>query len=144
MKIRTDFVTNSSSSSFCTVNVSLKSGEDILFETDSEGAYEFAPTTGAQKKLSKIKDIQELIAFLQECETGTSEGYEDFVEDFYAKLNGVEDVEAIKSLYLGYGYFESECGSREGGGFVYDFETGTYKKDSSKYKEWLKTVREYM
>ena len=67
MKIRTDFVTNSSSSSYCTLTVTLKNGKTIDWSGEDGEAPIFTVPTNAKKLLSEVKNIEELIAFIKKC-----------------------------------------------------------------------------
>lgn len=65
MKIRTDFVTNSSSSSFCTLTVALTNGKTIDWSGEDGWHPFFNIPRGAEELLAQVKSIEDLVAFIK-------------------------------------------------------------------------------
>ena len=117
MKIRTDFVTNSSSSSFCTVRVTLADGRDISFD----GCNEYNPFFDNEEvnaSLKKIDDLASLVDYLKKC---GGLWYED------AAIEEIDSFKDVVSIIVDHRYENAEepdCGSR--GCFTYNFITKEY------------------
>ena len=94
MKIRTDFVTNSSSSSFCIVTIDLKDGtvqekELYIGEVQNNGFPYDAKTI-----LEKMTDINELNDFIN----GVYNQNEDYGMDYLIKDYNFSDIKSIKLI----------------------------------------------
>lgn len=87
MKIRTDFVTNSSSSSFLVITIAKKDGNNIVLESEDRG---FAAE--GSFKCSSARDLYN--ALVEGFEEDT-EGVEDFLDEVL-KVKDINDLVSMK------------------------------------------------
>lgn len=133
MKIRTDFVTNSSSSSFCAMTVKIKDGIDIVYGCEDGATPPFNIVKGAEKKLNAINNIEQLVSFLRECDK-----YPEALDwdrnkvSFFESVKNIKTIEEVLAVKLNYGVWDEEEESNRpkgyGGSFEYDFKTKAYKE----------------
>ncbi len=111
MKIRTDFVTNSSSSSFLVITITKKDGAEIVLECEDRrfddiiGAYEYST-------------IQDLYDALLECFENDDEGIENFF-DQVLEIGEITDIETL-AIENSFSAWESEAEDPEAWNGEYD------------------------
>ncbi len=117
MKIRTDFVTNSSSSSFCTVLITLKNGKRVYISGNSDYNQFFDDQTVNDYFLN-LKTDNDLIKLL----TWLGGLLED---EAVAKIMEIENVQNIESIVVNYEYTETDGDGDEKGTILYNAERNT-------------------
>ena len=141
MKIRTDFVTNSSSSSYCVMTVTLKNKNTITFEGEDGATPWFTTPRNANKKLLEIKSVDDLRKFIDAC---CEEPDLDAcgIPEFYSEIKQIDSIDDVETISLEFAEFSSEDFDYYGGSFEYNFDTNEFKKTSKPDKAWLKEMRE--
>ena len=135
MKIRLDFVTNSSSSSYCVMTVSLKDKTSIDYVGEDGDTPAFETAKNAKNRLEAITDLSELVAFLKDCCND-----QDIASRFFEQLNAISDLQNVAGISLEFGEFSTEDCDYYGGSFTYNFETKAFKKRNQPDKDWLEDV----
>ena len=135
MKIRTDFVTNSSSSSYCFMTISLKDKTSIDFVGEDGATPTFQTAANAKKRLEAITSIAQLVEFLDDC-CDDSEA----AADFFSQVNAIDGLENVTDVFLEFGEFFSEDADYYGGSFQFNFKTKTFKKTNKPDKDWLEDM----
>ena len=132
MKIRTDFVTNSSSSCFCAVTVTLKDGTQSHWEDPRLRDYlAFDYDFIKPDRLRAIREISDLLAFLAGCtqESSFAEDFESTCADLIRSIREAGSIDNIASLEMNCNEFMSDQGEfpedgATGRQLKYRFDTG--------------------
>jgi hypothetical protein len=132
MKIRTDFVTNSSSSCFCAVTVTLKDGTQSHWEDPRLRDYlAFDYDFIKPDRLRAIREISDLLAFLAGCtqESSFAEDFESTCADLIRSIREAGSIDNIASLEMSCNEFMSDQGEfpeddATGRQLKYRFDTG--------------------
>lgn len=132
MKFRTDFVTNSSSSSFCVMSIELKNGNEIHWEDECCRARPIFQFSGRmEEKLKEICSVNDLVDFLTGC-AKVSDMEKEFLaecKEFIASIRSIDSIDNIASLKMTWGEFLSDQGFSpnegcDGGQLTYQFDSG--------------------
>lgn len=102
MKFRTDFVTNSSSSSFCTVTVTTKDGKDISYYIEDQWG-----ELPANFQRMKCSTTGELVSYLYGAVVGGEADEPDCDRDdhwnqFAKEVNDLGGIDAIQTVEIDY------------------------------------------
>ena len=132
MKIRTDFVTNSSSSCFCAVTVTLKDGTQSHWEDPRLRDYQaFDYDFIKPDRLRAIRDISDLLDFLAGCtqESSFAEEFESACAELIRSIREAGRIDKIASLEMSCNEFMSDQGELPEDGATgrqlkYHFDTG--------------------
>ena len=139
MKVRTDFVTNSSSSSFTvSLAVGLKNGETIsyTYEAYEENGYPEVFVHAGPDKMAKCESIEELLSLIKSNITfNENEPSEDetaivdvYGEEFIEKMEELTSVDDINTIILSADR-EATDDTSASSRYTFDKTTGSYKAE---------------
>ena len=161
MKIRTDFVTNSSSSSFCTIiSINLKNGKSYMYEYPDSEMVRFEECPGSCRFYNDLSDLlgndgtikkkylvkNNVLNFLIDGIRGDydNELAEELTHFFETEISSMDDISRIRIVNSYYAYGEGADLIPENDGELCELADEVMNTTGEKQNQALKKMLDYI